>query len=135
VRNALMLAALIALSTAGSACAEQWVKYFDGEEGFEWSYDRDYSFRDNLTGRVVVMEAISKPSAGIGPGGPGRGVGNIYALDCVKHTIIEITAYKPSAPFNIPPGWRDEAPKRGDGENNAALFAAACFNSDALPVR
>jgi hypothetical protein len=135
MRHAWMLAALIALSSAGSACAEQWVKFIDGDDGIEWSYDRDYTYKDQATGRVVVMQAISKPSAGLGPGGPGRGVGYIYALDCAKPSIILITAYKPSAPFAIPAGWRAETPKRAGGREDDALFAAVCPGIDALPVR
>jgi hypothetical protein len=140
MRRALALAALIAtsvgaLATAGSASAEHWTKFANGDNGTEWSYDSDYSFKDKETGRAVVMQAISKPSAGINPSGPPSGVGYVYALDCLKHNVIMIIAYKPSVPFAMPTGWRADTPKKAGGSEDEALFAAVCPTADRLPVK
>ena len=135
MRRALALAALIALSSAGAAFAEHWTKFADGENGTEWSYDGDYSYKDKATGRVVVMQAISKPSTNLMPGGPGKGVGYVYALDCTKKNVILVTAYKPSKPFEIPAGWRSDTPKNANGAEDVALFAAICPHADHLPVK
>jgi hypothetical protein len=135
MRRALALAALIALSSAGAAFAEHWTKFADGENGTEWSFDKDYSYKDKATGRLVVMQAISKPSANLMPGGPDKGVGYVYALDCAKKNVILITAYKPSKPFQIPAGWRSETPKNASGAEDVALFAAACPTLGQAPVK
>ena len=135
MRRALALAALIVLSSAGAAFAEQWTKFADGENGTEWSYDKDYSYKDKATGRLVVMQAISKPSANIMPSGPDKGVGYVYALDCAKKNVILITAYKPSKPFQIPAGWRSDTPKNANGAEAVALFAAVCPSVDHVPVK
>jgi len=135
MRRALALAALIVLSSAGAAFAEHWTKFADGENGTEWSYDKDYSYKDKATGRLVVMQAISKPSANIMPSGPDKGVGYVYALDCAKKNVILITAYKPSKPFEIPAGWRSDTPKSASGPEDVALFAAVCPTADRVPVK
>ena len=61
----------------GAASAETWKKYTEADNGIAWSYDADYAYKDRATGRIVVMQAISKPSANLGPSGPGKpdGVG------------------------------------------------------------
>jgi hypothetical protein len=137
MRRALALAALIAASAAvaGAAYAEHWTKFADGENGTEWSYDGDYSYKDQATGRVIVMQAISKPSAGLMPSGPDKGVGYVYALDCAKKNLIMVTAYKPSKPFEIPAGWRSDTPKQIGGAEDQALFAAVCPKADKLPTK
>jgi len=135
MRRALALATIFALSTAGAAYAEHWTKFANGDNGTEWSYDSDYSYKDKETGRLVVMQAISKPSANLAPSGPGTGVGYVYALDCAKHNLILITAYKPSQPFAIPAGWRSDTPKRAGGAEDEALFAAVCPTADKAPVK
>jgi hypothetical protein len=135
MRRALALAALIALSSAGAAYAEHWTKFADGDNGTEWSYDGDYSYKDKQTGRLVVMQAISKPSANLAPSGPGTGVGYVYALDCAKHNLIMISAYKPSQPFAIPDNWRSNTPKKAGGAEDQALFAAVCPHLDHVPVK
>ena len=101
MRRALALAALIAVSAAGSAYAAHWTKYVDADGGLAWSYDADYSYKDRQTGRLVVMQAISKPEANMGPAGPGEanGVGSVVALDCAKKNMIMMSGYKPSAPL------------------------------------
>ena len=135
MRRALALAALIALSTAGAAYAEHWTKFANGDNGTEWSYDGDYSYKDKQTGRLVVMQAISKPSANLAPSGPGTGVGYVYALDCAKHNVIMVSAYKPSQPFAIPDNWRSNTPKKAGGAEDEALFAAVCPHIDHVPVK
>jgi hypothetical protein len=140
MRRALALAALIAtsaaaLATAGVANAEHWTKFANGDNGTEWSYDGDYSYKDKETGRIVVMQAISKPSAGLMPSAPPTGVGYVYALDCLKHNVIMITAYKPSKPFEIPAGWRSDTPKKAGGAEDEALFQAVCPQIGRVPVK
>lgn len=135
MRRALALAALIALSTAGAASAEHWTKFANGDNATEWSYDADYTYKDRETGRIVVMQAISKPSAGLMPGGPATGVGYVYALDCAKHNVILMGSYKPSKPFEISSGWRSDTPKKSGGAEDEALFAAVCPHLEHVPVK
>src|SRR5438477_8736966 len=137
MRRALALAALTTavLATAGAAYAEHWTKFADGQNGTEWSYDGDYSYKDKATGRLVVMQAISKPSANLAPSGPATGVGYVYALDCAKKNIIVMSGYKPSQPLNIRSNWREETPKKAGGAEDEALFAAVCPHIDHVPVK
>src|SRR4051794_17674191 len=117
MRRALALATLIALGAAGAAQAEKWTKYVDADNGTAWSYDADYTYKDRQTGRIVVMQAISKPSANLGPSGPGKpdGVGSVVALDCSKKNLIMVAGYSPSKPLDIRSSWRGETPKKADG--------------------
>ena len=135
MRRALALAALVALTAAGAAHAEHWTKFVDGPSGTEWSYDGDYSYKDKQSGRLVVMQAISKPSVNIAPGGPGTGVGYVYALDCAKHNLILMGSYKPSAALSIPDNWRSATPKKSGGPEDEALFSAVCPHIDHVPVK
>ncbi|MGZ3378289.1 MAG: hypothetical protein ACXU8S_16970 [Phenylobacterium sp.] len=135
MRRALAFAALIALSTAGSASAAHWNKFADGANGIEWSYDSDYTYKDKATGRIVVMQAISKPSANLMPSGPPTGVGSVYAVDCEKKNIIMMGAYKPSAPFAIPDSWRSDTPKKLGGPEDEALLAAVCSKAASYPTK
>ena len=136
MRRAFALAALIAVSTAGSAFAEHWTKFADGANGIEWSYDADYSYKDRQTGRLVVMQAISKPSANLMPSGPDKGVGSVYAIDCSKKNVIMIGAFKPAtAPFSPINNWRSETPKHLGGPEDTALVAAVCPHMDHVPVK
>jgi len=139
MRRALAFAALIALSTAASAPtaanAAHWVKFADGANGIEWSYDTDYVYKDKATGRIVVMQAISKPSANLMPSGPPTGVGSVYALDCEKKNLIMMGAYKPSATFAIPDSWRSDTPKKLGGPEDEALVAAVCAKAGSYPVK
>jgi hypothetical protein len=137
-RQGLALAALIATSAAvaGAAHAEHWTKFADGGNGIEWSYDADYSYKDKQTGRLVVMQAISKPSAGLMPSGPDKGVGSVYAIDCSKKNVIMMGAFKPStAPFSTINGWRGETPKNLGGPEDTALVSAVCPTIDKAPVK
>ena len=137
MRRAFALTAIAALTVGGAASAETWTKYVDGANGTEWSYDGDYSYRDRQSGRLVVMQAVSKPSVKLGPSGPGKadGVGSVVAIDCAKKNLIMMGSYKPSAPFEIKTGWRNDAPKKADGADNIALVAAVCPNATQAPEK
>lgn len=137
MRRALVLAVTAALALGGVATAETWTKYVDAGNGTAWSYDGDYSYKDKQTGRLVVMQAISKPEAKLGPAGPGKsdGVGSIVAIDCAKKNMIVLSGYKPSAPLDIKDTWRTETPKKADGAENVALMAAVCPHIDHVPVK
>lgn len=137
MRRALALAALITLAAAGTARAEHWTKYVDAANGTSWSYDADYSYKDQKTGRLVVMQAISKPSANLGPSAPGKpdGVGSVVALDCAKKNLIMLSGYSPSKPLDIKADWRSDTPKKADGAENEALLAAVCPHVDHVPVK
>lgn len=136
MRRAIALATALTL-IAGAASAETWTKYVDGANGTAWSYDGDYSYKDKATGRLVVMQAISKPSANLGPSAPGKpdGVGSIVALDCAKKNLIQLGSYKPSAPLAINEDWRKVTPKKAEGPDNEALMAAVCPHIDHVPVK
>lgn len=138
MRRAIALAALIAASAvAGTAAAEHWTKYVDVDGGTAWSYDGDYSYKDKATGRLVVMQAISKPTASLGPSGPGKpdGVGSIVAIDCTKKNLITVGAYTPSKPMDMKANWRSDTPKKAVGAENEALIAAVCPHLDHVPVK
>jgi hypothetical protein len=138
MRRALALAvAASALAFAGAAAAEHWTKYVDEPNGTAWSYDADYSYKDSQTGRLVVMQAISKPSANLGPSAPGKsdGIGNVYAIDCGKRNVIQMGSYKPSQPLEIKSTWRSDTPKKADGADDTALLTAVCPHIDHVPVK
>ena len=135
MRRALALAALMAVSAASSASAAHWNKFADGANGIEWSYDSDYIYKDRATGRIVVMQAISKPSANLMPSGPPTGVGSVYAMDCDKKNVINMGGYKPSAAFSISNEWRSETPKKLGGPEDEALLAAVCAKAGSYPVK
>lgn len=130
MRRALALAAAFAL-TAAAAHAETWTKYADGDNGTEWSYDGDYTYKDSASGRLVVMKAISKPSANIAPGGPDKGVGFVEAIDCKAKTSLRMGAYKPSTGLTMDDAWRKGQSKPAD----SALVAAVCPHIDHVPVK
>ena len=137
MRRALALAALIGLTTATAASAETWKKYVDGDNGTAWSIDSDYAYKDKATGRVVVMQAVSKPSANLGPSAPGKpdGVGSVVAIDCQDKNFITLGSYRPSQPLAIAGDWRHETPKKATGAENEALLAAVCPSARKLPVK
>lgn len=137
MRRALALAAALALTAATAASAETWTKYVDGANGIQWSYDADYTYKDRDTGRLVVMQAISKPEANLGPSGPGKpdGVGSVVAIDCKQKNLIQLSGYKPSEPLDIKDSWRKEKPKRATGADNEALLEAICPHADHVPVK
>jgi hypothetical protein len=141
MRRALALAPMAALSFvaafAGAASAETWTKYVDSAGGIQWSYDADALYKDKQTGRLVVMQAVSKPEAKLGPSAPGKpdGVGNVVAVDCAKKTLIMLGSYKPDQPLSIKTSWRSDTPKKADGPDNAALLAAVCPHVAMVPVK
>jgi len=136
MRRVFALATALTL-IAGAASAETWTKYVDGANGTAWSYDGDYSYKDKETGRLVIMQAISKPSANLGPSAPGKpdGVGSVIAIDCAKKNLIQLGSYKPSAPLAIAEDWRKVTPKKAEGADNEALMAAVCPHIDHVPVK
>lgn len=136
MRRAIALAAILSL-TAGAASAEAWKKYVDAGNGIEWSYDGDYTYKDKVTGRVVVMQAISKPEAKLGPSGPGKpdGVGSVVAIDCKEKNFLAVASYKPNIALEIPANWRGATPKKATGADNEALMAAVCPGAGSLPVK
>lgn len=136
MRRAFALATALSL-LAGAASAETWTKYVDAGNGIQWSIDGDYTYKDKQTGRLVVMQAISKPEAKIGPSGPGKpdGVGNVVAISCKDKNLITLGSYKPSAPLDIKATWRSDTPKKATGADNEALLAAICPHADHAPVK
>jgi hypothetical protein len=137
MRRAFALAALIALTTVGAASAETWKKYVDADNGTAWSYDADYAYKDRATGRIVVMQAISKPAANLGPSAPGKpdGVGSVVAIDCNAKNMIVLGSYTPSKPLALSPTWRSDAPKKATGSDNEALLSAVCSNASKFPSK
>ena len=137
MRRAFALTAIAALTVSSAASAETWTKYADVANGTAWSYDGEYTYRDRQSGRLVVMQAISKPDAKLGPAGPGKpdGVGNVVALDCANKNLILLGAYKPSAPLEIRASWRLDSPKKATGADNEALIGAVCPNASKAPSK
>ena len=137
MRRAIALAALIAVTAAGAASAETWKKYVEADNGTAWSYDADYAYKDRATGRIVVMQAISKPSANLGPSGPGKpdGVGSVVAIDCQAKNMIVLGSYTPSKPLALSPTWRSDAPKKATGSDNEALVKAVCAAGTSFPTK
>ena len=136
MRRALALATLMSLA-AGAAGAETWTKYTDAAGGTAWSYDSDYTYKDKASGRLVVMQAVSKPASNLGPGAPGKadGVGSVVAIDCAMKNMISMASYKPSQALTIADTWRRNSPKKAEGTENAALLAAVCPHIDHVPVK
>lgn len=137
MRRALALAFVAATAVAGGATAETWTKYLDVANGTQWSYDADYMYKDKQSGRLVVMQAISKPEAKLGPSAPGKpdGVGNVVALDCAKKNMIMLGSYRPNQALEIKNGWRADTPKKADGADNEALMAAVCPHAAMAPAK
>jgi hypothetical protein len=137
MRRAFALAVLIALTTVGAASAETWKKYVDADNGTAWSYDADSVYKDRATGRIVVMQAISKPAANLGPSGPGKpdGVGSVVAIDCNARNMIVMGSYTPSKPLALAPTWRSDAPKKASGSDNEALVKAVCAGASSYPSK
>lgn len=137
MRRAFALTVIAALAVSGAASAETWTKYVDVANGTAWSFDSDYSYKDRQTGRLIVMQAVSKPSAKLGPAGPGKsdGVGSVVAVDCLKKNLIMVGSYKPSAPLDIKATWRNDAAKKAAGAENEALISAVCAMADKVPMK
>lgn len=137
MRRAVALATLAAVAFGSAAAAETWTKFVDAGNGTEWSYDADYTYKDRQSGRLVVMQAISKPASKLGPSGPGKpdGVGYVYALDCKAKNLISLAQYTPSKPLEIAADWRKASPKKAAGPENEALLAAVCPHAERAPVK
>ena len=137
MRRAIALAAIFAVTAAGAASAETWKKYVEADNGTAWSYDADYAYKDRATGRIVVMQAISKPAANLGPSGPGKpdGVGSVVAIDCQAKNMIVLGSYTPSKPMALSPTWRSDAPKKATGSDNEALVKAVCATGTSFPTK
>ena len=135
-------AALFAALAAGSAAqAADWKPFSaPAANGARWFYDSEYSYRDAATGRVVVMQAIGKPEAKIGPNGPGAadGVGSVVALDCKASNLLMVAAYSPkTTPDLTSTAWRDGKPKKVGKENaeDSSLMSAVCPGAEQLPSK
>ncbi|MCC7269039.1 MAG: hypothetical protein IT546_17085 [Caulobacteraceae bacterium] len=138
---ALAALAILAAGSAAPALAADWKPFTaPAANGARWFYDADYSYRDAATGRVVVMQAIGKPEAKVGPNGPGAadGVGSVVALDCKASNLLVVASYSPKeTPDLTSTAWREGKPKKVGKENaeDAALMAAACAGADGLPSK
>ena len=135
MRRALALAVLTAFAAAGAAQAENWTKYVDTSAGLSWSIDNDYTYRDRQSGRIVVMQAVSKGTTGPGLPGEADGVGSVVALDCDKKNMITLSGFKPGQPLAIKGNWRADTPKKAEGADNAALLNLVCPKASTYPVK
>lgn len=135
MRRAFALAVVAALACGSAAAAETWTKFFTMENGADVSFDKDYTYKDRATGRVVVMQALSKGD--LGPSAPGKAdsVGSVVALDCTKRNMISMASYRPNQPLDVKSTWRADTPKKAEGADNAALIAAVCPTANELPVK
>lgn len=135
MRRALALAVTAAFAITGVASAETWTKFATLENGADVSYDADYTYKDRQSGRLVVMQALSKGA--IGPSAPGKsdGIGSVVAIDCSKKNFIALGSYKPSADLAIKATWRSDTPKKADAADYAALVTAVCATADKAPVK
>lgn len=135
MRRVIALAALTALATAGAASAETWTQFATMENGATVSYDSDYTYKDRASGRLIVMQALSKGA--LGPSAPGKAdsVGSVVALDCKNKNMVSLASYRPNAPLDIKATWRTDTPKKATGADNQALIAAVCPHADHVPVK
>lgn len=135
MRRALALATLAALALGGAASAETWTKFATMENGADVSYDSDYTYKDRQTGRLIVMQALSKGT--LGPSAPGKAdsVGSVVALDCKNKNMLSLASYRPNTPIEIKSTWRSDTPKKATGADNEALIAAVCPHADHVPVK
>ena len=99
------------------------------------SFDKDYTYKDKSTGRLVIMQALSKGT--LGPSAPGKAdsVGTLVALDCKRKDLIAVGSYRPNQPVEMRDSWRSDKPSKADGPDNAALIAAVCPGADSLPTK
>lgn len=135
---ALTTFSLASLAMAPAAHAETWKPYSELDaNGVQWAYEADYSYRDVSSGRVVVMHAISKPAAKLGPSGPGKpdGAGSVVALNCNDRNMISVGSYTPSKPLEIANNWRTNNAKKIESALDKALFTAICVDTASLPAR
>jgi len=135
MRRALALAVTAALASAGAANAETWTKVFTMDNGATVNVDTDYTYKDKQSGRLVVMQALSKGT--LGPSAPGKAdsVGSVVALDCTNKNMISMASYRPNTPLDVKPTWRSDTPKKATGADNEALVAAVCPTASSAPVK
>jgi hypothetical protein len=137
MRRVLVIAALSSLALGVAAQAETWKGYSAvSATNVQWSYDADYSYRDAVSKRVVVLTAVGKVGATprMGPSAPGAadGVGQVWALDCKAANTILVAGYSPSKPLAIPANWRTATPKKITSEDDKALVKAVCSDTTKL---
>lgn len=137
MRRVVTLAALSSLALGFSAQAETWKGYSAvSPNNTQWSYDSDYSYRDAVSKRVVVLTAIGKVGANprVGPSAPGAadGAGSVVALDCKLSNMIFMAGYSPKKPLAIATAWRSETPKKVVSEDDKALVKAVCADANKL---
>lgn len=142
MRRILAIAAALAATTAmvTPAGAESWKAYGSpSEKGLQWSYDADYSYRDQQTGKVIVMQAIGKVGAEprMGPSGPGKpdGVGSVLAVDCKDQTLINLGGYTPKKPLELSANWRMANAAAAKSPEDKALIAAVCPTAASLTAK
>jgi len=135
MRRAFALAILATLVIGGPASAETWTKVFTMDNGADINVDSDYTYKDRQTGRIVVMQALSKGT--IGPSAPGKAdsIGSVIAIDCAKSNMITLASYKPNAALDVKATWRSDTPKKMNTPDNAAIVAAVCPKADQAPVK
>lgn len=135
MRRALALATIAAFAVAGAASAETWTKFATMENGATVSYDSDYTYKDRQSGRLIIMQALSKGT--LGPSAPGKAdsVGSVVAVDCGNKNMISMASYRPNTPLDIKATWRSDTPKKATGADNEALIAAVCPHAAHVPVK
>ena len=121
----------------GVASAASWTPISGDPAALQWFYDADYSYRDAQSGKVVVMQAVAKPSDRIGPAGPGApdGVGFVFAIDCAKKRVVQVSSYKPGEAPAEADGWRLQKGHAAKTAEDKALIAAVCPGAAKLPSR
>ena len=134
MRRALALA-LVTAFAAGAAHAKTWKQVFTMENGANINIDTDYVYKDRQSGRLVVMQALSKGS--IGPSAPGKAdsIGSVSAIDCVNRNMIAMASYRPNAPLDVKATWRTDTPKKATGADNEAILKEVCPMADKAPVK
>jgi len=135
MRRALALAVTVAFAATGVAAAETWTKFATLDSGADVSFDKDYTYKDRQSGRVIAMQALSKGT--LGPSAPGKAdsVGSVVAIDCANRNMIAMASYRPNAALEIKPTWRSDTPKKIIGADNEALASAVCKDASSLPVK
>lgn len=135
MRRAFALATIAALALTSAAQAETWTKVFTMDNGANINVDSDYTYKDRQSGRVVVMQALSKGS--IGPSAPGKAdsIGSVIAIDCAQKNMIPLASYKPNAALDVKATWRSDSPKKMNTPDNEAILAAVCPTADKAPVK
>ena len=135
MRRALALAVTAAFAVSGIARAETWTKFATMENGAEVSYDKDYIYKDRQSGRLVVMQALSKGN--LGPSAPGKAdsVGTVVAIDCARKDFITLASYTPSQALAITETWRKGKASKANTADYKALLTAVCASEKDAPVK